>query len=112
MVRDAVGMAEQARENRAYLRRLLSERQPDFLAALQSAEHQTDLELSGQSSGMRGMMIMTALYHRDGSACADRWSCPQDDHTTVPPRCGADAGGRLASCELPVGHPGPHVRAA
>lgn len=35
-----------ARENREYVRRLLSERQPVFAARLWSAERQLDLELS------------------------------------------------------------------
>jgi hypothetical protein len=36
----------QATENRAYVRRLLSERDPVFLALLQSAVRQVDLELA------------------------------------------------------------------
>ena len=37
---------QRARENSEYVRRLLSERQPEFLAILQSAERQLDVELS------------------------------------------------------------------
>src|SRR5215469_7229139 len=39
----------------------------------------------GPGGGIRRALMMNAvvLYHRDGGACADRWSCPQDDHTTV-----------------------------
>ena len=35
--------------HREYVRRLLIERQPEFFAALQAAERQLDLELSGDS---------------------------------------------------------------
>jgi hypothetical protein len=43
------GKTERARENRAIVRRLLSENQPEFLAALQLAERHVDRELSGGS---------------------------------------------------------------
>ena len=49
------------------------------------------------------------LYHPDGSGCVDGWSCQEQDHTSIPPRCGARAGGRPIGCELPKGHPGPHL---
>ena len=49
------------------------------------------------------------LYHLDGSGCVDGWSCQEQDHTSIPPRCGGRAGGRLIGCELPKGHPGPHL---
>jgi hypothetical protein len=49
------------------------------------------------------------LYHLDGSVCVDRWSCQDQDHTSVPPPCGALASA-AAGCELPKGHPGPHLR--
>ena len=45
------------------------------------------------------------LYHLDGSVCVDSWSCQVQAHTSVPPRCGA----RAVGCELPKGHPGPHL---
>jgi hypothetical protein len=45
----AAGKTERARENRAIVRRLLSENQPEFLAALQLAERHVDRELSGES---------------------------------------------------------------
>ena len=45
----AAGKTERARDNRANVRRLLSENQPEFLAALQSAESHVDRELSGES---------------------------------------------------------------
>jgi hypothetical protein len=45
----AAGKTERARENRANVRRLLSENQPEFLAALQLAERHVDRELSGES---------------------------------------------------------------
>ena len=49
------------------------------------------------------------LYHLDGSGCVDGWSCQEQDHTSIPPRCGARSGGRPIGCELPKGHPGPHL---
>ena len=52
------------------------------------------------------------LYHLDGSECVDGWSCQEQDHTSVPPRCGARAAGRPVGCELPKGHPGPHLHFA
>ena len=48
------------------------------------------------------------LYHLDGSVCVDRWSCQDQDHTSIPPACGAMAPAP-AGCELPHGHPGPHL---
>lgn len=45
----AAGKTERARENRAYVRRLLGENQPEFLAALEFAERHVDRELSGDS---------------------------------------------------------------
>jgi hypothetical protein len=44
-----------ARDNAAYVGRLLSEKQPGFLAMLQGAERQVDAELSGESRGRRGV---------------------------------------------------------
>jgi len=38
-----------ARENSTYLRRLLNDKEPDFFAALQAAEREVALELSGDS---------------------------------------------------------------
>jgi hypothetical protein len=58
----AAGKTERARENRAYVRRLLAVKQPDFLAALQVAERQVDRELSGQSPLCNGRI-------RNGSFC-------------------------------------------
>ncbi len=63
------------------------------------------------------MMIRQRTYHRDGTACADAGSCGEGEHTSVPPRCGAGprarAGGpdaaRRVACDLPAGHPGPHL---
>ncbi len=40
----ATGKTERASENRAYLGRLLTEKQPDFLAALQLAERRIGRE--------------------------------------------------------------------
>ena len=49
------------------------------------------------------------LYHLDGSVCVDRWSCQEQDHTSIPPQCGARADDRPVGCELARGHPGPHL---
>ena len=38
--------AQWARENSAYLNRLLSEKDPEYLATLRHAEHRVDLELT------------------------------------------------------------------
>ena len=64
------------------------------------------------------------LYHANGTPCADRSSCGDTEHTSVPPLCAAEpaagtaggttraaAGGPVA-CDLPSGHPGPHLHAA
>jgi hypothetical protein len=45
--------AHWARENSACLHRLLSERHPEFLATLESAERQVDLEMSRAAAGFR-----------------------------------------------------------
>ena len=45
--------AHWARENSAYLHRLLSERHPEYLATLQSAERQVDREMSRAAAGFR-----------------------------------------------------------
>jgi hypothetical protein len=106
--------AQRARENSAHLHRLLGERHPGYLAALRSAERQVALEFSHAAARIRqggGRAVNTTdLYHSDGAVCADRWSCARSDHTTIPPKCGAP---RVppAGCELPAGHPGPHVPA-
>jgi hypothetical protein len=42
----ASGRGRRARDNSEYLRRLLSEKHPDYLAMLQAAERQVDFELS------------------------------------------------------------------
>ena len=55
----ATGKTERARENRADLRRLLREKQPDFLAALQLAERQLDRELSGENSQERHLWAVS-----------------------------------------------------
>ncbi len=49
------------------------------------------------------------LYHLDSSACIDSWSCQKQEHTSVPPPCDARAADQPAGCELPKGHPGPHL---
>jgi hypothetical protein len=52
-------------------------------------------------------MNTARLYHLDSSECVDGWSCREPEHTSIPPRCGASAG-----CDLPKGHPGPHLHLA
>ena len=102
---------QQATENRRYLRRLLGERQPRFAAMLQAVEQRIAQEppagahrAPAHVCGRRNIMNTARLYHRDSSVCVDRWSCREPEHTSVPPRCGGQIG-----CELPKGHPGPHL---
>jgi hypothetical protein len=101
--------------NRAYVRELLGERQPGLAAALRAAERQIDQELphgTVRPCGWGCTMNTAWLYHLDGSVCVDRWSCQEQEHTSVPPRCGTRAAGELVGCELPKGHPGPHLHLA
>jgi hypothetical protein len=51
------------------------------------------------------------LYHPDSSVCVDGWSCREQDHTAIPPRCGVLPDDPPGGCELPRGHPGPHLPA-
>lgn len=107
-------------DNQAYVRALLAERQPAAAEVLRAAEREIDRELSrgtaypGRAHDGRRPVTNTAwLYHLDSSACVDHWSCQEQAHTTIPPRCGATVGGAMAGgepvgCELPKGHPGPH----
>jgi len=101
-----------ARNNRAYVRELLAERQPGFAALLRAFEGQLDGKLAHDPRDWRRTMNTAWLYHRDGSECVDRWSCQEQDHTSVPPRCGAPPADRADGCELPKGHPGPHLHFA
>ena len=103
---------DRARDNRAYVRELLAERQPGFAALLRAVEKQIDGQLSHDSCDRRRTMNTAWLYHLDGSDCVDRWSCREQDHTSVPPQCGGGAAGRPIGCELPKGHPGPHLHVA
>jgi hypothetical protein len=103
---------DRARDNRVYVRELLAERQPGLAALLRAVERQLDRELPRDPCDWRRTMNTAWLYHRDGSECVDSWSCLEQDHTSIPPRCGAGAVGRLAGCELPKGHPGPHLHFA
>ena len=71
-----------------------------------------------QSRAGQEVVTMTIMYHRDGRSCFDAWSCSDEKHTSIPPACGASsdaqipgAGGAVA-CELPKGHPGPHLHVA
>jgi hypothetical protein len=91
------------------VRDLLAERQPGFAALLRVVERQLDPERPHDPCDWRRTMNTAWLYHLDGSGCVDGWSCQQPDHTTIPPRCGVPAAGRPIGCELPKGHPGPHL---
>ncbi|HTQ88820.1 MAG TPA: hypothetical protein VMK84_04935 [Streptosporangiaceae bacterium] len=104
----------QARHNRAsdncaYVRELLAERQPAFAALLRAAERRMDRERPHDPCDWRRGMNTAWLYHPDGSGCVDGWSCQEQDHTSIPPRCGILASGQPIGCELPKGHPGPHL---
>lgn len=96
---------DRARDNMAYVGELLAERQPGFAALLRAAERQIDQDLADDPCDWRRPMNTAWLYHLDGSVCVDSWSCQVQAHTSVPPRCG----GPVADCELPKGHPGPHL---
>ena len=71
----ATGKTERARENRADLRRLLREKQPDFLAALQLAERQLDRELSGESpqGEPRTLARLSGWRNRGGGLAGVAW---------------------------------------
>ena len=106
---------DHAVDNRAYVRERLEKGQPEFAAALRRAERQVDQERSygtARPCDRRCTMNTTWLYHQDGSVCVDGWSCQEQDHTSVPPRCGASAADEPPGCELPKGHPGPHLHLA
>ena len=100
---------DRARDNQAYVRELLAERQPGYAALLRAAERQMDRKQPDDPCDWRRTMNTAWLYHLDGSGCVDGWSCQEQDHTSIPPRCGGRAGGRPVGCELPQGHPGPHL---
>jgi hypothetical protein len=107
-------------QNREYVRELLAERQPELAALLRAVERQMDQERPHDTCDWRRTMNTAWLYHPDGSECVDSWSCQAQDHTSIPPRCrtgtgtgtGTGADGGLSGCELPKGHPGPHLRFA
>jgi len=112
------GRPWRSRERSAHLYGLLSEREPAFLATLRAAERQVDAELARATEGNGGparartgrpMMNRVTLYHGDRTMCADSRTCLRDDHTTVPPRCGVVTDLHAPGCELPAGHPGPHL---
>jgi hypothetical protein len=55
-------------------------------------------------------MNSVRLYHPDSSVCIDSWACVEQEHTSIPPRCGVLPAADLSiGCELPQGHPGPHL---
>jgi hypothetical protein len=45
--------AEWARENSAYVHKLLADRHPDFAASLRAAERLVDIEMSGAAAARR-----------------------------------------------------------
>jgi hypothetical protein len=110
------------------LRSLLGEREPAFAAMLRAVEQQIDQEMSrgarrepAHPCGRRHIVNTARLYHLDSSVCVDHWTCREAEHTSVPPRCGAPLADRAAGrehadrpagCELPKGHPGPHLHLA
>ena len=99
---------DRARDNMAYVGELLAERQPGFAALLRVAERQIDQDLADDPCGWRRSMNTAWLYHLDGSVCVDSWSCQVLADTSVTP----DAAPWAAGCELPEGHPGPHLHFA
>jgi hypothetical protein len=106
-------------QNKEHVRKLLAERQPVLAAVLRAVERQIDQELSdgadlgpARPCGWRCKVNTAWLYHPDGSVCVDHWSCQEQDHTNIPPRCGARAADEPIGCELPKGHPGPHLHIA
>ena len=56
--------AQQARENREYVRRLLTKRQPEFSRVLQLAARQVDLELSRETESSSGDAPYLELWVR------------------------------------------------
>jgi hypothetical protein len=103
---------DRARDNQAYVRDLLAKRQPRLAAFLRALARQVDQDLADDPCDRRRVMNAAWLYHLDSSACIDRWSCQEQDHTSIPPLCDAQAADQPAGCELPKGHPGPHLHFA
>ena len=100
---------DRARDNGAYVSGLLAERQPRFAGLLRAVARQVDQDLADDPCDRRRTMNAAWLYHLDGSVCIDRRSCQEQDHTSIPPRCRARAADQPTGCELPKGHPGPHL---
>ena len=104
--------AQRARENSVHVRKLLIQRQPEFAAALTCAEQDFSCLLA-VSANEGGMIVADRGYHLDGTACRQvaSWSGP--GHTEIPPYCAAEPAaeiaGRAITCDLPKGHPGPHL---
>jgi hypothetical protein len=83
----ASGRAGQARENGEYLRRLLSERHPEFLAILRWTEYRVDFELSRESPDWTSSRVppiktgtgqdrpSSSAYPRRGSAASVLFLC-------------------------------------
>src|SRR5690242_21597774 len=103
--------AQRARENSAYVRKLLGQRQPEFAAALAFAEQYCSC-LSGREMRRAGMMIGHRTYHLDGTACheaASAWAGDIRGFLRAAPRNPpAEIAGGAVTCDLPKGHPGPH----
>jgi hypothetical protein len=104
--------AQRARDSSAIVRKLLRQRQPEFAAALASAEHYFSCPWAERGDGI-DVMIAHKIYHLDGTVCHEAASCFGWEHTRLPPRCAteplAEIAGRAVTCDLPRGHPGPHL---
>jgi hypothetical protein len=63
--------------------------------------------------GRMDVMIRHTIYHLDGTSCHEVASCSGPGHTRIPPFCAAEPAaeiaGRAVTCDLPKGHPGPHL---
>ena len=63
--------------------------------------------------GRMDVMIRHTIYHLDGTSCHEAASCSGPGHTRIPPSCAAgpaaEIAGRAVTCDLPKGHPGPHL---
>ena len=66
---------DRARDNRAYVRELLAERQAGFATLLHTVERQLDRERPHDPCEWRCVMNTAWFYHSDGSGCVDGWSC-------------------------------------
>jgi hypothetical protein len=98
--------AQRARENSAIVRKLLRQWQPEFAAALASAEHYFSCLVAERGDEI-DVMIAHRIYHLDGTVCHEAASCSGSEHTRIPPLCAtepvAEIAGRAVTCDLPNG---------